>query len=286
MNTKQFFKNAALLLMMATPVLFTACSKDNENNGDNGNPNTEIPGGKRVAKIIFDNREWIFDYDKQGRIVSWKIDYLEEENDKYDEFIKIEYQADGSIKYSEGDYSIIEKLNAAGYVESSTMISESGQECKWIYFYNEDNTLKQAKGKQDMVFVDEEENFSDVELEFTYNYSWTDGNITALNSQTVWTTGIRGYNDMEMAAISYSDKLNNSNLDLSLFLNPELLRNYGYGSIFGFTGKKCKNLPSKTVRTYNGNEFIYEFSYLFDSDGYLIQAVTSRGYTYTVEYVK
>lgn len=241
-------KNYVLLAVFCFILAFTACSKDDDDNGPGF-----APDGKRlVSKMVYEDRtsgddwkdEFTFSYNGEG-----KMTRIEEYTDYLDGYWKKEvYDISWNDKdiqmtfteSAEGEQTVKDsytgKLNAEGYVISGVHHDEEGDEdYSYNYTYNSNGNL---------ISVKEEDREAEI-------YTWQDGNCVGIsyyyNSQNTCTFG--------------TDE-NKANIDFVLFL-----RTCDLEFLSGWFGKGSRMLPTMVEQSF--------YDYVLDDEGY-VTAVKSR----------
>lgn len=262
-------------------IIFAGCSDDDDT--------TVNPDGKRLVSKICKERtqaeeedyyELNFQYDKNGNIEKI-VEKGREINGSYDEEWTDTYvfSRSGNKLTSKNDYTRTDNkkgktetetyitdyiLNDKGYIFQYEWIDEEdGERRVYKYSYNDEGQL---------VGCTEEEYRGTSFNEYTYEYSWSNGNLVSGSSYVNYT---------------YTNEENKANIDLGAFWGEADYdgSNYNYLELFGYLGSTNKNCLYK----YSGSHDTYTYKYSFDTNGYVTKI---KKYdrnnellgTYTIEY--
>lgn len=274
-------KQIFILLMVAMcAIMFAACSDDDDT--------TVNPDGKRLVSKICkeqtqaeeeDYYELNFQYDKNG-IIEKVVEIGRESWDShYDEWtdtysfsrsgnkltVKNDYTStDETDKIEIKTYTTDYILNDKGYIFQYEWIDEEdGERRVYKYSYNDEGQL---------VGCTEEEHRGTSFNEYTYEYSWSNGNLVSGSSYVNYT---------------YTNEENKANIDLGAFWGEADYdgSNYNYLELFGYLGSTNKNCLYK----YSGSHDTYTYKYSFDTNGYVTKMKkydrnSELLCTYTIEY--
>jgi len=237
-------KKVFILLLMPL-VMSMGCSKDDESSTPITKDNCA------VSKITANGDAITFEYDEKGRINSYEILFVEE-NDKYVLTSKINYLNDRiEIKgYEEGilveDYEF--KLDASGKIIKAI---NKEYPAEALYSYNTEGYLIKE--------VYQEKRLYEEEYEGTHDYKYENGNLTSKTSKKTFQDKWSGeYTQEEKRDFIYDT--NEENVPYSSLFTGLIEERWGwdYGPIHilyehGYFGKKSKN----RIISDNNNTYTY-----------------------------
>ena len=259
-------KNIALIAVFAEGNgggIVNGGNSGNNNSGNNGTATGDILP-KKVIKIIEKDANDVTTYlfDTQGRIIS--------ETETY----KGEVESVKNYTYS--DNTIVRKSSSKTVfnVENGRIVSDVLEDGDGEYIYPSEYTYTSdgylvsyiTTSKLSKDFIDESK------------FSIIDGNIIENQHHYVDT-----YEDRNSkTTVVFGDKLNNLNIDVTLFLID-----YDLHPLTGYYGKRNKNLPSSCSEVHTEYTYIEQFTYTYDGD-YLtkitsVWSETSGSESYTGE---
>lgn len=260
-----------LTIIFCMAVTFTACNKDDDNNG----PTFSKNGKRLVSKITMTSEEYpdekdevFFSYNGDGEItaIEYKSYYTSEETGKkcidsdlytYSVSGKTltvvnKYEDGESDKYS-GTYGGTFTLNEDGLVVSGKETDSDEDDFVYTCHYNDDRyltTMEYTRNDRPKEYI---------------NYTWDNGDIIK---------GVYNY-------IYYED-VNKANIEFFELESFMLGYDQSFLGMAGYLGKKNKHLLKK-----ESSESKREVTYDIDNDGYVkMFSITSWGdiYNYQVSY--
>ncbi len=223
----------------------------NNNSGNNGNATGDILP-KKVAKIVEnedgDINTYLFDTD--GKLISRTK--TRTNNSSYSSLTTYEYIGNAIVRKKDNANEIYDV--DAGRIVSS-VLTEDGCVYPSTFSYTVDGYLSSVA-----ITYQDDKDFYD-----NYTFIITNGNIAGYEYM---------YNDKEQEQphtgkynVTYGDKLNNLNVDLTFFIVD-----FDLYPIPGYYGKRCKNLPSSWVYSSSSHNEVGEYTYTYDGD-YLVKVV-------------
>lgn len=269
-------KNYVLLAVFCFILAFTACSKDDDDNGP-----AFAPDGKRLVKSIIgtsvgeysnERRDYFFSYNGDGQITVFesKWTYMSDELDKEcTDTERVTYSVSGKnltvvTNYVDGEDSEYSDtytgkfiLNGDGYVESGEEIDVDEDEFTYKYYYDNTRHLEKldytrnGRNEGPIYFIWEKENL----VKGVYNRTYT-----------------------------YFDKENKGNIDLADLCGEIWVLGFdrSYLGMVEYLGKRSKYLMKSTGEI--------NFTYEYDSEGYVTKVtvvdkdVNDSVYVYQINY--
>lgn len=237
MKTLTFINRFLILIMALTAIGFSSCSKEDE--PETGEQPTEDAGGRRlVSKLEYSSPEdgdWVvrFFYNKDGSLqkVTNDVDELREVT-----LTRTGNELNLKLDYEDGVDKIICALNKDGYVTSCLYEDED----RYTYEY-QNGFLSRARFSNSL----------------QPDVTWQDGDIVkvVINDFTTRCT--------------YINRENKMNLDLFDLTYSDLFDDFELSMTSGYWGKRNKHLLKKVETVYSWGKDLHEFSYDFDSEGYV-----------------
>lgn len=238
MKTLTLFNRFLTLVMVLTAIAFSSCSKDEE--PETGEQPTEDAGGRRlVSKMEYSSPEdgdWVvrFFYNKDGSLqkVTNDVDELSEMT-----FTRVGNELTIKLDYEvDADVDrITSTLNGDGYVISS--LFEGGGRCAYEY---QNGFLNHVTAQ--------------------WNVTWQNGDI------------VKVADDNRPTNCTYTNRENKMNVELFDLTYPNMFEDSEFCMTSGYWGKRNKHLLKK-IEEVDGRDSrcSHEFSYEFDSEGYVTQ---------------
>lgn len=280
-------KQIFILLMVAMcAIMFAACSDDDDTNVS--------PDGKRlISKIRSVNAddelnydEMIFQYDKNGNIEKI-VEKAREVDGSYDEEWTDTYvfSRSGNKLTVKNDYTRTDNKKGKTEIETYTtdyILNDKGYitQYEWTDEFNDERIIYNTLSYDDNGLLTKrtrKENEGISVSEYTYEYSWSDGNL--ISERQLGSSYVTNY--------TYTNEENKANIDLGAFWGEVDYdgSNYAYLELFGYIGKINKNC----LYEYSGSHDTYTYKYSFDTNGYVTKM---KKYdrnnellgTYTIEY--
>lgn len=253
--------------LVGLAVLMTAVSCGDDDKDKDAKPDN-FSGKRLVTRIESDELTWTFSYDEDGNLTRM---YFYEQGYGEGTYTLSKVGSKLVVTYNEKDdnrpvsSTFSSDLNSDGYIVSAVDdTDESDFSCKFTY---NDGYLKSYG----------ETSYGE---KYLINYEWKNGNLSRYTESGDYPgTGI----------YSFTNRENKMNIDPG-----ELLYGiYGWGMAFvpfsaAYLGKKNKCLIEKYVYTSKDGNYIDEFTYEFDKDGYVTQFVLTDRETvnsYTDTYI-
>lgn len=242
MKTLKLFNHFLTLIMVLVAIGFSSCSKDEE--PETGEQPTEDGGGRRlVSKMEFSSPEdgdWVvrFFYNKDGSLQKITNDVAELSEMTFTRVgneltIKLDYEVDADVD------RITSTLNGDGYVISS--LFEGGSSGAYEYQNGFLNHVRYSGNAQ-------------------WNVTWQNGDI------------VKVADDDRPTNCTYTNRENKMNVELFDLTYPNMFEDSELYMTSGYWGKRNKHLLKK-VEEVDGRDsrYSHEFSYDFDSEGYVTQ---------------
>lgn len=277
-----------MLLVACVTMVFVSCSKDEDDTNVN-------PDGKRLVSKIYLERalygeleyyELNFQYDKNG-IIEKIIEKGREVNGSYDEEWTYTYvfSRSGNKLTSKNDYTCTDHKKGKTETETYTtdyILNDKGYitQYEWTYEDNDERIIYNTLSYDDNGLLTKrtkKENEGISVSEYTYEYSWSNGNLVSR----------RQSGSSYVTNYTYTNEENKANIDLGAFWGEADYdgSNYDYLELFGYIGKINKNCLNK----YSGRYNTYTYKYSFDTNGYVTKMEkydrnNELLCTYTIEY--
>lgn len=232
--------------VMMAAVAFSSCSKDEENEGEDGN---KISIVNQIIQQDDDGRiiTWEFDYDAQNRITKTTCENKKESIGEYDiEQMLFSYSA-GKVTVTQpqeyGDNIYNATLNGQGYIETLKLRDILSTK----HFYDANGYLTKTTWESN-------------DESYTLQSSWNNGNLVRENNVTY----------------EYNNMRNRMNIDIYalLFLYPHVIDNPEIIYAVGLIGEKSKNLMTKQI---DGNHYC-NFTYEMNANGDPVKITVSTDY--------
>lgn len=277
MTMKQIF---ILLMVAMCAIIFAACSDDDDT--------TVNPDGKRLVSKICKERtqeedyyELNFQYDKNGNIEKIVERRREDSGSSFDDEWtdtytfsrsgnKITSKNDYTDETGTETYTTVYTLNDKGYIS----------QYEWTDEFNDERIIHNTLSYDNNGLLNKrtrKENEGISVSEYTYEYSWSNGNL--ISERQLGSNYVTNY--------TYTNEENKANIDLGAFWGEADYdgSNYDYLELFGYLGSTNKNCLYK----YSGSYDTYTYKYSFDTNGYVTKMKkydrnSELLCTYTIEY--
>lgn len=287
-------KFLAMMLIALSPVAFSSCGGDDDDEGESGTPDTKtsvITTEDGDKLLLTNNGEFSYSYDAAGRLVGVGGRYGDEEfSISYNPFKIIEEDVDGG--------SISMSFNGSGYisrvVESYNYSGDDGTEKGTTtanYSYDGSGHLVKISMSGSATETDEDGTYNSKGTA-TITLTWSNGNLTKVTSSSSGIDEGDKFSETSEFVYTYGSNENAYNQFTHAILDgiDDMECMFDFLAFVGWYGKGTAYLPTKVAYSYTEAEEgyndqsgsnSYNTSYTLNSNGTIRSEKADGSYSYS-----